>query len=238
MSAQVSSIPLNSQLLAPKRRGSEIGRVSLQSENGPKRKQLERYISDKYLQAHNASISEFMPILLEMTGDETRQAALGLKPGQYRPMFLEQYLDSPIEQQVSVLSKRPIDRCSLVEIGNLVVTRRGAGLPLFVLSAVALYEAGYEWMVFTVTDEVERLMRRLGFEPDYLASADPARLKGDSANWGTYYDNSPKVMVGSLAKAAALVKSNPALSAVWENNHQDVMKIAGVLAEHRRLARG
>ena len=158
------------------------------------REALERFIAEKYLQVHSARLNEYLPVLLGVRYNEELVGAVGMRPGAYRPMFLEQYLDSPIEQQVAAFSKQPVDRCSLVEIGNLAIARKGHGPLLMAMMTAVLAEAGYEWMVFTVTEQVERLIGRLGFKPHYLKGAEPDRLVGDRSLWGSYYENNPRVI--------------------------------------------
>jgi len=236
MTMQAIQKRVSGRLLASKKRHAEKSEFSLHSGRSPHRNQLETYIAERYEQAHNASISSFMPILLEMTREGESQAALGLRPGHHRPMFLEQYLDSPIEQQIAKFSKQPIDRCALIEVGNLAVTHRGAGLLLFVILTMLAAEASYVWMIFTVTEEVEKLIRKLGFDLHYLIAADPARVKGGTENWGRYYDNNPRVMVGSLEQAVSVMKNSPALSAVLEDYRQEITMVSSSLSDYRRLA--
>lgn len=234
MSMQAIQKRVSGGLLASKKRHAEKSEFSLHSGRSPHRNQLETYIAERYEQAHNASISSFMPILLEMSKEGESQAALGLRPGHYRPMFLEQYLDSPIEQQIAKLTKQPIDRYALIEVGNLVVSQRRAGLLLFVILGKLVAEAGYEWLIFTVTEEVERLMRGLGFDPQYLVAADPERVSG-AEKWGRYYDNNPRVMVHSSQKAVSIMGKSPALSAVLEDYRQEVTMVSSSLSDYRRL---
>lgn len=209
--------------------------IDLYTQGCSGRRALEHYISKKYLQVHDAHINECLPILVGIRDRAERLGAFGLRPGHYRPMFLEQYLDSPIEQQVASISKHPIDRCSLVEIGNLAVTRKGYGPLAMVVLAMSLAEAGYEWMVFTVTEQVERLMNRLGFEPHYLAGADPSRLQGDTSIWGSYYNNNPRVMVGNLRAALDIVSQSSRLSAIANEQRDNITGIASSLRDYRRL---
>jgi len=210
--------------------------LNANAEINPARQALEDIISEKYHSAHSAHITEFMPILLGMSLDGSSHAALGLRPGHYRPMFLEQYMDAPIEQQVAALSGKPVDRLGLIEVGNLVVTHRGAGLLMFIVMATAIAKAGFEWMVFTVTDEVERLIRRLDFNPQYLAMADPSRLKDQQKQWGHYYDCKPKVMVGSLIEVKALAAQRPALKRLVDHYQQEISDIAQILRDIRRVS--
>ena len=235
MSTQAMQKQVSGVLVSKKQR-AEKSEFSLHSEGSPLRNNLETYIAEKYKQAHKAFISKFMPLLMEMTMEGKPQAVLGLRPGHYRPMFLEQYLDSPVEQQIAKLTKQPIDRCSLIEVGNLVVTQRSAGLLLFVILGKLVAEAGYEWLIFTVTGEVERLLRSLGFDPQYLVAADPARVKGGTENWGHYYDNNPRVMIISSAKAVSVMKNSPALAEVLKDYSQEITMISNSLSDYRRLA--
>lgn len=210
-------------------------KLDLYLERCPGRQSLENYISSKYQQVHNAQIREYLPILAGIRGMEGFLGAFGLRPGQYRPMFLEQYLDSPVEQQIAVFSKKPVDRCTLMEIGNLAITRKGYGPIVMVIMAKALAEAGYEWMVFTVTEQVERLMKRLGFEPHDLASADPDCLAGDKSLWGSYYENNPRVMVGNLKEARQLIEDSGRLRELANQQRMNISNMANSLRDYRRL---
>ncbi len=211
--------------------------ISLYVEGCSGRQELERYVSRKYLQVHNAHVNEYLPILVGIHDGSELVGVFGLRPGRYRPMFLEQYLDGPIEQQVASISKQPVDRSALMEIGNLAITRKGYGPLAMVLMAMSLAEADYEWMVFTVTEQVERLMKYLGFEPHYLVSADPDRLKGDQLLWGSYYENNPRVMVGSLKTASEIIAGNSRLSNIANQQLNNITDIASALRDYRRLAK-
>lgn len=210
-------------------------RVGLFLEGSPGRRSVENYIADKYHRVHGADLKEFLPVLVSIYQDDVPAGAFGLRPGHYRPMFLEQYLDSPIEQQVASISRRPVDRCSLMEVGNLVASRNGYGSVLLITVAMSLAEAGYEWMVFTVTEQLERMMKRLCFTPHYLASANPDRLTSDKAIWGTYYENNPKVMVGSLKEVVAIVRNNSKLQLIAQQYQSQILEIAHTLSDYRRL---
>lgn len=170
---------------------------------------LQAYIAAKYQEVHCARLAEFLPFLLGIRTHGQLAGAFGIRPGSQRPLFLEQYLDLPIEQLVAQQAQCPVDRHSLVEIGNLVVTGRGQGPLIMLLMATCLAQAGFSWMVFTVTEQVEKMMRRLGFCPQLIAHADPGRLQNPHSHWGSYYQNNPRVMVGSLASALTTIASNP-----------------------------
>ncbi|WP_299085328.1 thermostable hemolysin [uncultured Paraglaciecola sp.] len=209
--------------------------VGLQETKCAERMDLERFIAEKYLQVHNARLNEYLPLLFGVRHNTELVGAVGMRPGLYRPMFLEQYLDLPIEQQVAALSNQPVDRCSLVEIGNLAIARKGYGPLLMAMMTAVLAEAGYEWMVFTVTEQVERLICRLGFKPHYLKGAEPDRLVGDKSLWGSYYENNPRVMVGKLETAMAVIAQNAELSGWVSRQGSHITSLACSLRDYRRL---
>lgn len=215
---------------------AEPTHFTLHSARGPSRRGLEAYIAAHYRAIHQARINAFMPILLEMRTAGESGAALGMTPGRYRPLFLEQYLDLPVEQAVAVLARQPVDRYRIIEIGNLVVTRPGLGLPLFVVMAMSMVAAGYQWMVFTATRQVVKLIGRLGFAPQYVVDADPERLRNGAEQWGHYYANQPKVMAGDLREAVAVVNANPQLLEVAQRYQYEITRLAQSLSDFRRLA--
>jgi hypothetical protein len=55
-----------------------------------------------------------------------------------------------------------------------------------------------EWVVSTLTQELQHLFVRLGIAPLALGMADPALLGADAADWGSYYDHRPVVVAGRL----------------------------------------
>ncbi|GAB1136094.1 MAG: thermostable hemolysin [Shewanella algae] len=197
------------------------------------RTEVEDYIAAKYFQVHGAKLKEFLPFLLQLSTKGQPQGAFGLRAGCYYPLFLEQYLKDPIEQQVALLTKRPVDRASLVEVGNLALTNKSSGPLLLVLLAATLARAGFEYMVFTVTEQVEALMRLLGFSPMLLCSADPERLEGDSAIWGNYYRNNPRVMIGDLRLAQEVIETSPRLRRLAQRHESDISTMAAELAYAR-----
>ena len=209
--------------------------IGLYGDHCDGRGEVERFIAAKYLQVHNAELNEYLPLLLGIYNKGHLACAAGFRPGLYRPMFLEQYLDAPMEQQVATLSKQPVDRCSLVEIGNFAVASNGYGPLVMTLMAAALAEAGYEWMIFTVTEQVERLIRRLGFKPHYLASAVANRLAGDKSHWGSYYENNPRVMAGNIQTATSVIAQSAFLSEMVMRHHRGISQIARSLQDYRRL---
>lgn len=157
------------------------------------REAVERFITDIYTKAYGAHIHVHYPVLMSVR-DEAGQilAATGFRPAVNEPLFLEQYLDAPVEQVLQT------PRSQIVEIGNLASDGGGASLYLFAALAAYLNYKSFTQAVVTSTDFLERRFRQMGLQPKRQAKADPSLLLSDGENWGTYYDTEPHVISGSV----------------------------------------
>jgi hypothetical protein len=166
----------------------------------PYRDSCEEFIAARFQRAYGARVAHFSPHLLGIRDALARwRAASGYTPADGRKLFLEQYLDNPIEVELARCRGRPVARESIVEVGNLAAVSPGSARALIPLLARHLHRLGYEWVVFTATRELRNSFQRLGLSPLGLAAADPARLADDGANWGSYYANDPIVMAGKIS---------------------------------------
>jgi Thermostable hemolysin len=165
----------------------------------PHRDSCEDFIAARFQRAYGARVAHFSPHLLGIRDALARwRAASGYTPADGRTLFLEQYLDAPIEVELARCRGRPVARDSIVEVGNLAATSPGMARSLIPLLARHLDRLGYAWVVFTATRELRNTFARLGLRPLGLATADPARLADGGANWGSYYANDPIVMAGMI----------------------------------------
>ena len=62
-------------------------------------------------------------------------------------------------------------------------------------------------MVLTATPQVQQLLAAIVDNLDDLGQADPRRVKDPSVNWGTYYDQAPRVLVSRLSSPSAWLKA-------------------------------
>jgi hypothetical protein len=180
----------------------------------PARAAVETYIARRYARCHGAQVDVFMPRLLVAQNDGRCLAAVGLRAAGAQPLFLEQYLDAPVEAAVAAGLRQPVERTQVVEIGNLAVSNRRAGQVLITLLIEALRGAGFRWLVFTATRPVRALVQGLGFPLENLAPADPSRLGAGRATWGRYYEAEPQVMAGDLAAGVAHIRADADLLAL------------------------
>ncbi|GAB4353489.1 MAG: thermostable hemolysin [Immundisolibacter sp.] len=176
------------------------------------RAQIEAYIARGYARCHGAHVQHFMPCLLAARRRGRWAAALGLRRADSGPLFLEQYLDTPIEAALIGADGRPARRREVAEVGNLAVSSKRGGQLLIALVIETLHADGFRWLVFTATRRVRALVQELGFPLHRLAGADPRRLGEARADWGRYYDAEPLLMAGDLALGSALLHRHPTLA--------------------------
>ena len=179
------------------------------------RRQAETFIRDQFRQEHNARLSHFARHLVALTDAELRiQACVGFQGAQETPLFLEQYLDQPIEQRLSQLEGRRVPRHSILEVGNLASRYSGCTRRIILSLGHYFLQQGYQWLVITATPRVLNSFAKLGvgLELIPLAAARPERLGAQGADWGTYYDQQPMVVAGRFSHGLQQLLGNPILA--------------------------
>ena len=173
------------------------------------RARVQRFISDCFQSEHGAHITHFMPRLFRlMTRRGELAAAFGIRGAAGERLFLETYLENPIEQELAIRLGYAPPRNKIVEVGNLAAALPGAVRWLIVALTVRLHQEGYEWVVFTGTQELRNGFHRLGLRPIILHDADITALdESEQAQWGSYYSNSPLVMAGNIGYGYNEIKS-------------------------------
>ncbi|MFJ3681415.1 thermostable hemolysin [Pseudomonas sp. NPDC090208] len=165
----------------------------------PLRHDFEAFIQQRFRNAHNAEIHQFMPELFGMS-DETGNlcAVAGVRPAASGALFLEHYLDEPIERAIEAHAARPVGREGIVEVGNLAASNLGSARLSIITITWLLAMGGLEWVTFTGNAGLVNSFNRLGLRPVTLCAADPMRLGDDRHAWGNYYDTQPSVHVGDI----------------------------------------
>lgn len=163
------------------------------------RSEVEAFIADAFQREHRANVNHFMPVLLTLQSSQGElQAVAGLRTATQQKLFLEQYMDLPIERMIASVLRKPVDRQHIVEIGNLAANRQGASRYLFVALTALLMQWDLPWLSFTGTRQVHNVFKRLGLNPVSVCPANKSRLSIDSSEWGSYYDKDPHVMIGDV----------------------------------------
>lgn len=198
--------------------------LELLAEGESQRPQVERFIQAMFKRAYQARISHFLPYLLSMREEGRMVAALGIRPALQTDLFLETYLDKPVENVLAEKAGRPIDRSRLVEVGNLASGHGGGARALIITLTAYLKGAGYEWVVFTATPKVCNNFAKLGIELIPLARADGERLGSARGDWGSYYDQGPMVVAASvtagadnLCRAMSAERLFPSAHQLWDD---------------------
>jgi Thermostable hemolysin len=172
------------------------------------RSTVNQFIRDRYHAAYGAEVTHFLPWLLTMQCLDQLTGTAGLQPATPSPLFLEQYLPAPVETVLAGKLGAAVHRHSLVEVGNLVAARKGASHLLFLLFTAVLYEAGYQWIVFTATHGLRNNLEKLGFPLLALQQVQTAAVPDTlRSEWGTYFAAEPVVMAGSLEDAMRLIET-------------------------------
>jgi hypothetical protein len=164
----------------------------------PQRARVEHFVRAVYRRRFGAHVAGWAPVLVALESGPDIMAAAGYRPAG-EPLFLERYLDAPIEECLRVHAGLALARERIVEVGHLAAAHMGAGRWLMPLLGRHLAAAGFEWVVATATHELRRLFGRMGLSPIVLGEADPRRLGPDATHWGTYYAHRPLVVAGSIA---------------------------------------
>lgn len=172
------------------------------------RTELEDYIGTIFRNAHNAQLNGFLPELFKIVAPFSNPAAaVGIRRIDTDKTFLEQYLDSPIEQNVSKIAGRPVSRRQLVEVGNLAASCIGSSRKLITFLVFYLANQGYSWAVCTAVNSVRAALKRSGVNFETICQADPERIGSARKQWGSYYDNNPSVVVVDLHTALLSIQN-------------------------------
>jgi hypothetical protein len=134
-----------------------------------------------------------------------RGASLGYRRAGEETLFVERYLDEPVEAVVGRALLRPVSRSQIIELGNLAATNAIAMIQLWGAAANDLGGLD-EIAVATLTAPLRKMFRRIGIPIAVLTHADPERLGASIVDWGTYYAFDPQVCVGAIAEGQAAIE--------------------------------
>lgn len=159
---------------------------------------FERFIQQRFRKAHGADIQHFMPELFGVTQVSGELCAVAGVRLATSPLFLERYLDEPIEAIIGRTFDQPVPRAAIVEVGNLAASDTGSARLSIIAITYLLAMGGLEWVTFTGSIGLVNSFRRLGLKPATLCAAEPARLGDECHAWGSYYESQPCVHAGNV----------------------------------------
>lgn len=164
----------------------------------PQRAAVEAFIAGIYGRHYDARITHWSPWLVALFRRDRLLAAAGYRRAG-EPLYLERYLDAPIEATIAAAHPgRAVVRDSIVEVGHFASTYPGDGRRLLRPLARHLATLECRWVTFTATRELRTLFEHFGLVAPSLGRADPARLGSSAGAWGRYFDHKPFVLAGEL----------------------------------------
>lgn len=160
------------------------------------RAEIEKFIGDVFFQAYGAKITRFKPCLMSLRDRYNKLvAACGFRSAALEPLFLENYLDMPIEKVLSECAGLPVKRNEIVEVGNFSVSEPGMARYLIAAIFAQLHATSKQWAVFTAVPMVRNAFIKMDLCPLIICDADKSRLSAEEqAEWGSYYEQKPMVM--------------------------------------------
>jgi len=181
--------------------------LRLAEATGRSRQALERFIASRFLEVYDARIHHFLPRLFgAYDADGALTAAFGLRGADRESLFLEQYLDAPIETFARGRFGTHAKRAQIAEVGNLAGATAGALRALIPALTPHLASQGYAYVAFTGSARLCNGFSRLGLPLSVLAPAPLERLPpAERARWGRYYEHAPAVMIGDVAEGMRLL---------------------------------
>lgn len=181
--------------------------VLLADRSHPLRRRLEQCVADVFRVRYRAEVTAFLPRLLgALDAASAPVAVVGTRRADEGRLFVEAYLDAPVERALSDALGERVARDRVAEVGNLAARSRGTGERLVVSLARILNEEGIDWAVFAGTSALIRRFERLGYRPVDLGVADAARLGAARTEWGAYYETAPRVTAVRLQRLLAAVE--------------------------------
>lgn len=181
----------------------------------PRRAEAEAFVHARFRRTHGANVVTFMPSLLLMTDSRGQiEAVVGCRRAGHAPLYLERYLEQPIEAAIAARTGSRISRSQVVEVGNFAASSSRVAATFMSFLAPHFLDRGLTWITFTATDSIRRILASLGARCADLGGADGAQTAGGPDRWGSYYSHDPRVMAGYLPLARRI----PAL---WKTSHAD-----------------
>lgn len=159
---------------------------------------IRQFIAETFQNHYGATIESYCDRLIGVCSPQGNMlAAAGYNLAEEGPLFLEQYLDKPLEQQIQQQLGLDIARSEIAEVGNLAALQAGGTRMLIEMMTQRLHGEGRRWVAFTATQSLINSFHRMGLSPVILAPAKPERVKNPKA-WGSYYQHNPHVAFGDI----------------------------------------
>lgn len=164
------------------------------------------FIEQRYHELFGAVAGMRYPSLLVLCdGRGHVAAALGIRRAVSGPLFLEHYLDATAEHAIGAVTGRTVDRAGIVELGGFAARTSWAATYLIAAMAAYMEKQGFHHALVTSTGRLRRLFAHFDFDLRSLGEARRDALPDGGRSWGHYYDDTPRVLAGSVTQCFAAV---------------------------------
>ncbi|MEZ5650311.1 MAG: thermostable hemolysin [Burkholderiaceae bacterium] len=195
----------------PGGRVASPARLRIHGRQDPQRGAVEAFIAAGFARHFGAEITQFSPLLASLSDGERILAAAGYRRAT-DTLFLEAYLDTPVDSRISQLAGEVVARHAIAEVGQLATRApRHLGELMNRLSD-HLSGNGVQWVAITATRPLRQVFERFGLRSHELAVANPVGAGIELAQWGRYYEHDPRVIAGSLAINQPRLIADPMMS--------------------------
>ncbi|NOU50525.1 thermostable hemolysin [Pseudoalteromonas sp. JBTF-M23] len=191
------------------------------NQNG--RLELELQVKTGFAKAYAADLHEFYP-LLSCLNTPQGYCVLGLRIATTDTLFVEQYLEQPVENFLPQCTHRS----EIAELGNLYSTHRSATLGHFIVVAQALLSQHIRFLTFTGTMQVRKLMALCQVPICELTPAQPSKV-ASAKDYGSYYDADPKVCVVDLENVQQVINTTKLYTKLAEQYRNEVSELVSGL---------
>lgn len=182
--------------------------INLIDKNNQTWPSVESFMRCKFNEHYAANVLTYFPHILTLSCNNSFCSAVGIRAAESEPLYLEKYLHYPIEQEIGMRFKTAIERENIIEIGDFVLTGRARSQLLFVSLTDFLFRVDREWVVFTATREVESLLTKMNFMLVHLVDVSEKISDNKNDQWGSYYDEKPRVVFCHIPSAISVLKQN------------------------------
>jgi hypothetical protein len=176
---------------------------------------VKQFAEARFKAAYNADVNDFLPNMLALLNNQLSiQASVGYQSAAENRLYLEHYLDQPIESAIAKqLNISTPQRSEILEVGNLASLSPGATRRLILNLACHFQKQGYKWLAITATSHVKNSFEKLnvGLDLHRVCKAKASAVVDTNSNWGSYYEHNPEVYIGDIDAGINVLKNNPVL---------------------------
>ncbi len=156
------------------------------------------FTRDQYHLRFQCELRDFYPNTISLYEMDELVAVAGYRGAGSAPLFLERYLDLPIETCIQNTFATPTKRHEIVELGGFAALNRKAAFRLMASVAPVLKKLGFKVLACTANKPIQNCLTRLGLNPAFISEATAKDAKSSASNWGSYYTGQPRVLAGNI----------------------------------------